>query len=232
MELNAGGTQTVLVSSTGTVSIVGQLATGVTGNRLVINPAGATQPEIRFLPGTGTNPARMYVDGSMYAGEATIVTVSGADGTNTAQCQVVHAATDYRVHIINPTTGLAGGGYLFAKPAELEVGYNDSSANLNRFKFSAASTQFAEKWSFSGGEAGLLMRSVSLSGGSSYTVNWTFTMVTVPRVVFTADNPLPDRLAFHMRNPTTASFSFRSSESSLSTPTQFTVQLNMWAWRM
>ncbi|MFI7705520.1 hypothetical protein [Nonomuraea sp. NPDC049480] len=229
---NAGGTQTVLISSTGTVSIVGQLATGLTGNRLVINPTGATQPEIRFLPGTGTNPARMYVDGSMYAGEATIVTVSGVDGTGTAQCQVVHAATDYRVHIVNPTTGLAGGGYLFAKPAELEVGYNDSSANLNRFKFSAASTQFAGKWSFSGGEAGLLMRSVSLSGGSSYTVNWTFTMVTVPRVVFTADNPLPDRLSFHMRNPTTTNFSLRSSESSLGSPPVFTVQLNMRAWRM
>ncbi|GGO63219.1 hypothetical protein [Nonomuraea cavernae] len=229
---DAGGTQTVLVSSSGAVSIVGQLATGLIGNRLVINPTGATQPEIRFLPGTGTNPARMYVDGSMYAGEATIVTVSGVNGANTAQCRVIHAATDYRIAIVNPTTGLAGGGYLFAKPAELEVGYNDVSANLQRFKFSAASTEFAGKWSFSGSEAGLLMRSVSLSGGASYAVNWTFTMVTVPRVVFTADNPIPDRLAFHMRTPTTTNFSLRSSESSLGAPTVFTVQLNMWAWRM
>lgn len=229
---NGDGVQTVLLSSTGAVSIVGQLATGLTGNRLVINPTGATQPEIRFLPGTGTNPARMYVDGSLYPGEATIVTVSGVNGANTAQARVVHAATDYRIAIVNPTSGLAGGGYLFAKPTELEVGYNDASANLNRFKFNATSTEFAGKWSFSGSEAGLLMRSVSLSGGSSYTVNWTFTMVTVPRVVFTADNPIPDRLAFHMRNPTTANFSLRSSESSLGSPPVFTVQLNFWAWRM
>ncbi|GAA1769884.1 fibronectin type III domain-containing protein [Nonomuraea bangladeshensis] len=229
---DAGGVQTVDVSSSGAVSIVGQLATGLTGNRLVINPTGATQPEIRFLPGTGTNPARMYVDGSLYPGEATIVTVSGVSGSGTAQARVVHAATDYRIAIVNPTSGLAGGGYLFAKPAELEVGYNDASANLQRFKFNAASTEFAGKWSFSGSEAGLLMRSVSLSGGASYSVFWTFTMVTIPRVVFTADNPIPDRLSFHMRNPTTGQFTLRSSESSLGTPTQFTVQLNFWAWRM
>lgn len=229
---DAGGTQTVLVSSTGSVSIVGQLATGLTGNRIVINPTGATQPEIRFLPGTGTNPARMYVDGSLYAGEATIVTVSGVNGANTAQCRVVHAATDYRVHIVNPTSGLAGGGYLFLKPNELEVGYNDIGANLNRFKFSAASTEFAGKWSFTGNEAGLIMRAVSLTGASSYLVNWTFTMATVPRVVFTADNPTPERLSFCMRNPTTTNFTLRSSESGLATPTVFTILLNMWAWRM
>ncbi|QFY09648.1 hypothetical protein GBF35_26000 [Nonomuraea phyllanthi] len=226
------GVQTVLVSSAGAVSIVGQLATGLTGNRLVINPTGASQPEIRFLPGTGTNPARMYVDGSMYPGEATVVTVSGVSGSGTAQARVVHAATDYRVHIVNPTTGLAGGGYLFAKPNELEVGYNDASANLNRFKFGAASTQFAGKWSFEGSEAGLLMRSVSLSGGQNYNVFWTFTMATVPRVVFTADNPVPDRLSFHMRNPTTTQFTLRSNESSATSPPFFTVQLNLWAWRM
>lgn len=229
---DSDGTQTVLISSTGTVSIVGQLATGVTGNRLVINPTGATQPEIRFLPGTGTNYARLYVDGSLYPGEATIVTVSGTNGANTAQCQVIHSATDYRVHIRDPQNGLAGGGYMFLKPTELEVGYNDIGANLNRFKFSAASTEFAGKWSSVGAEAGIIVRAVNLSGASSYLVNWTSVMASVPYVVFTANNPIPERLSFNMRNPNTGNFTLRSSESGLATPPSFSVLLYMWAWRM
>ncbi|MEU1883438.1 fibronectin type III domain-containing protein [Streptosporangium sp. NPDC020072] len=225
---NASSVQTVSVSAaTGAVAIIGQLSTGTVGRRIVVNPAGSADPEIRWYPGSGTNYARIYADT-----DGAIVHVSGLSPDTTRRSQVIQRGDEWRAQIYDPATGLAGGGYMFAKPDELEVGYNDASANLHRFRFTSAAAEFKGKWTFTGSEAGLIMRTVSLSGGSAYNVLWTFTMLTVPRVVFTADNPIPDRLAFHMRTPTTTQFTLRSSESSLGTPTAFTVQLNLWAWRM
>ncbi|MEV4807230.1 hypothetical protein AB0K18_45150 [Nonomuraea sp. NPDC049421] len=71
VKLNGGGleaydassVQTVAVSSaSGAVSIVGQLATGVVGRRIIVNPSGSADPEIRFMPGSGSTYARIYAD--------------------------------------------------------------------------------------------------------------------------------------------------------------------------
>ncbi|RAJ70286.1 hypothetical protein K378_01451 [Streptomyces sp. Amel2xB2] len=55
---NAGGTRTFLAdAATGNVSIVGELSSGVSGRRLVVNPASTLVPQIRFYPTTGTDYA-------------------------------------------------------------------------------------------------------------------------------------------------------------------------------
>ncbi|SPL89476.1 unnamed protein product [[Actinomadura] parvosata subsp. kistnae] len=236
VELNADGlqaynnssVQTVSVSSaSGAVSIVGQLATGVSGRRIIVNPAGAADPEIRFMPGTGTNSARIWTDT-----DAAIRLNSGNSPDGTRRSEVIQRGDEWRMHMVQTADGLAGGGYMFAQPDELEVGYNDIGGNLNRFRFSAASTGFIGKWSYSTSGAGLIMRAVSLSGGSAYNVTWGGPiMQTTPRAVFTPDNPIPDRLHFYLRNPSTSGFELRSNESSLGTPTVFAVLLDIWAWR-
>ncbi|WP_433235550.1 hypothetical protein ACQPYK_25535 [Streptosporangium sp. CA-135522] len=221
---DAGGTQTVLVSSTGSVSIVGQLASGVTGNRLVINPTGATQPEIRFHPGAGTNYSRLYSDGSMYAGEATMVMSSGTNGPGTSRAQIVVSATDLRVHIFNPGTGTAGGGYMFAKPNELEMGYNDASANLNRFRFTSAAAQYAGKWTYSGTEAGLIMMSAVANTNTGYTFPFGVILQSTPFLVAMSDYNGDVRVS--VRNRTTSNFGVQVYAA---TNTSTTVMV--WAWR-
>ncbi|MEV4287345.1 fibronectin type III domain-containing protein [Nonomuraea bangladeshensis] len=60
---NSGGTQTVNISaSSGDVTIVGQFASGVSGRRIIVNPSGTTDPEIRFVPASGSvaDAFRMY----------------------------------------------------------------------------------------------------------------------------------------------------------------------------
>ncbi|MEV4749083.1 fibronectin type III domain-containing protein [Streptosporangium sp. NPDC049248] len=221
---DAGGTQTVLISSTGSVSIVGQLSSGTTGNRLVINPVGATQPEIRFHPGTGTNYSRLYSDGSMYAGEATMVMSSGTNGAGTSRSQIVVSATDLRVHIFDPTSGLAGGGYLFAKPAELEVGYNDASANLHRFRFTSAAAQYAGKWSYSGSGAGLIMLSATINTNTGYTYPFGVTLLSTPFIVAMSDYNGDNRAT--VRNRTTTNFGVQVYAA-----TTVSTTLMVWAWR-
>ncbi|MGW4639543.1 hypothetical protein ACWEN6_13495 [Sphaerisporangium sp. NPDC004334] len=225
--VNGSGVQTVSVdAATGAVSIIGSLATGVTGNRIIVNPAGATQPEIRFMPGTGTNYSRMYSDGSMYPGEATMVTRSGVNGANTAQCQVIVAATDYRVNIVNPTSGLAAGGYLFAKPTELEVGYNDASANLVRWRFTSASAQLAGKVSWSGSTPALLMMSFTANTGSGYVVAWGQVLASVPFIVATSDYDGSNNTS--IRNRTTSNFGLGVTAG----VNGVAVTVSIWAWRM
>ncbi|MFD9949679.1 hypothetical protein ACFWYW_55665 [Nonomuraea sp. NPDC059023] len=57
---NGSGQQTVsIASATGNVSVVGELATAFSGERIVINPLGASDPTIRFYPDTGTNYAEL-----------------------------------------------------------------------------------------------------------------------------------------------------------------------------
>lgn len=52
---NAAGTRTFFAdATTGDIEIVGQLASGTSGRRLVVNPTDATKPEIRFYPSTGS----------------------------------------------------------------------------------------------------------------------------------------------------------------------------------
>lgn len=61
---NSSGQQTVSISSaTGDATMVGQFSTGFSGRRIVINPPGATDPEIRLYPASGllSDAFRVYL---------------------------------------------------------------------------------------------------------------------------------------------------------------------------
>jgi hypothetical protein len=77
---NSGGQQTVDIdSATGSVAIMGQLSSGFSGSRIVINPSGGTSQTIRFYPSTGTNYAQIVSEGT-YSGDPT-GTISLQSGT-------------------------------------------------------------------------------------------------------------------------------------------------------
>jgi hypothetical protein len=77
---NGSGQQTVDIdSATGSVAIMGQLSSGFSGSRIVINPSGGTSQTIRFYPSTGTNYAQIVSEGT-YSGDPT-GTISLQSGT-------------------------------------------------------------------------------------------------------------------------------------------------------
>ncbi|MFI6909645.1 hypothetical protein ACIBKY_50880 [Nonomuraea sp. NPDC050394] len=234
---NGSGVQTVLVSSaSGAVSIVGQLATGLTGRRIIINPAGAADPEIRFMPGSGTNHARIWTDSN-----AAIRLYSGTSPDGTRRSEVIQKGDEWRMHMVQTSDGLAGGGYMFAQPDRLEVGYNDIAGRLNRWLFNNGGGSATGYTSFRGtftyeAQAGLVMFMRSLpeigqSAASTYFVNFNVTLQSTPRVVITPDNPIPERLSFNIRNPVSTGFTLRSNESGIGSPPNFSVALHVWAWR-
>ncbi|MFG2076985.1 hypothetical protein [Nonomuraea maritima] len=229
---NASSVQTVSISSTsGAVSIVGQLATGVTGRRIIVNPAGAADPEIRFMPGTGTNYARIWTDA-----EAAIRLYSGTSTDGTRRSEVIQRGDEWRMHMVQTADGLAGGGYMFAQPNQLEVGYNDTAGRLNRWLFNNGGAGSATGYTAFRGTfnyesaAGLVMFSRNLTtAAASHFVSFIVTLQSAPRVLITADNPIPARLVLHVTSPSTTGFTLRSHETS--TPTNFTTLLYVWAWR-
>ncbi|WP_433444545.1 hypothetical protein [Nonomuraea sp. CA-141351] len=240
VELNGSGlaaydafsVQTVAISSaSGAVSIVGQLATGILGRRIVVNPAGAADPEIRFYPGAGVNYARIWTDT-----DAAIRLYSGNSPDGTRRSEVIQRGDEWRMHMVQTADGLAGGGYMFAQPGQLEVGYNDIAGRLNRWQFNNGGagsttgyTAFRGTFNYEAA-AGLVMFARNLTTpAASHFVSWLVTLQSNPRVVITADNPNPARLVFHVNSPGTTGFTLRSHETS--TPTNFTTLLYVWAWR-
>ncbi|MEU8195224.1 hypothetical protein AB0C10_15735 [Microbispora amethystogenes] len=225
---DAGGNQTVLISSSGTVSIIGQLATGVTGRRIIVNPTGSTDPEIRFMPGTGTNYARIYADT-----DGAIVHISGLNTAGTRRSRVIQRGDEWRMNIYDPSSGAAGGGYMFAQPGQLEVGYNDAAAHLNRFRFSSAAAEFAGTWTYDGIEAGLLMFQLSLNVGSGYSFSWgSSSLLSVPRVttgVIYNSRTSTSILSVILSNVTASGFGIGVNSTNVASGTA--VLVGVWAWR-
>ncbi|MFC7582420.1 hypothetical protein ACFQYP_00420 [Nonomuraea antimicrobica] len=78
---NSAGTRTVSLSSTGSVDFLGELRSGDSGRRLVVNPRGAVDPEIRFYADNGGSYVRMYgAPTGTSEPELVIVGAAGANG--------------------------------------------------------------------------------------------------------------------------------------------------------
>ncbi|MDF5756666.1 fibronectin type III domain-containing protein [Spongiactinospora sp. TRM90649] len=230
---DGGGMQTVSISSaSGAVTIIGQLATGTIGRRIVVNPAGAADPEVRFYPGSGVNYARIWTDT-----DAAIRLYSGTSPDGTRRSEVIQRGDEWRMHMVQSSDGLAGGGYMFAQPERLEVGYNDIGGRLNRWLFAKGSelssgtgyTQFRGTFHYDTG-AGLAMFARNLTTpASSHFVAFNVTLQSTPRLVITADNPSPSNLIFHVASPSTTGFTLRSHLTGGGTT--FITLLYCWIWR-
>ncbi len=221
---NGSGVQTAsIVASSGAVSIIGQLATGTTGDRIVINPTGASSPEIRFYATSGSNYARIYCSNAL-------IGLDSANASGTSQTQFKVSDTEFRAHIWNPSSGLAGGGYIFGQPSQLEVGYNDASANLSRFRFTSAYTEHVGKWSYQSGGAGLIMAVWTVTIGTRSTVSWAFTMASTPRVAVgvSFNSTTGGNIWAVQSNITTSSYGIGVHAT---TDTGSAI-LALWAWRM
>ncbi|TMR97526.1 fibronectin type III domain-containing protein [Nonomuraea basaltis] len=224
---DASSVQTVAVSSaTGAVSIVGQLATGATGRRIIVNPAGSTDPEVRFMPGTGTNFARIYCDT-----DGAIVSVSGLNAGNNRRSVTWLRGDEYRMQIFDVTSSpnLGAGGYMFAKPAELEIGYNDPTPALNRFRFTQAAAEYRGMWTHSGAEAGLIMKSVTITIGTSLgTIAWSAPVMTsIPFAVVSLHYAGSGVVTTYMTARSTSGFTIRCDSSGAAG----SATAMIWAWR-
>ncbi|MFI7126987.1 hypothetical protein ACIBQ1_14935 [Nonomuraea sp. NPDC050153] len=133
------------------------------------------------------------------------------------------------MQLFDATSGLGSGGYLFADKNELEVGYNDPTPALNRFRFTAAAAEYKGMWTHSGAEAGLIMKTVTITIGTSLgTVQWSApVMSSVPFAVMSLHYAGPGVVTTYMTARSTSGFTIRCDSSGASG----SATAMIWAWR-
>lgn len=111
---DSGGNQTVnIASADGSVAIIGQLSSGTSGRRVIINPTSTFLPEIRFYASSGTNYG--FINGFSPGGTPTAVFLGLNSGQYTASGTTVNhriymADTLMTVEIIKSSTQTQWGG--------------------------------------------------------------------------------------------------------------------------
>lgn len=139
---NAGGTRTLHAdAATGNVDMIGQLSSGTTGRRIVVNPEGTSDVEIRFYPSTGSEYAVLASwDRSGLPGTDAAVLLQTSENVS------VHPEGVYSVVTLDTAIATFGrytyvdadslfyaqGGFVRAADDELALGYFDKLGTNDR----------------------------------------------------------------------------------------------------
>ena len=250
---NSAGTQTVnIASADGSVSIVGQLVSGISGKRLEINPTATLLPEIRFFANNGTDygyinasssgsDVNLGMNSSQFDdGGGTQVTARTFLSTATAELAVVRADNQNRyggyvwagVGALFAGFNRAGveGGHLYADGSQGRFGYDDGTAAANYLAFTnSGSAAYIGTWqSFNtpGTHDGLWAGNLSDSGAvTSYTIGYGVTMATAfyPSFQWRDDAA---RSPYMDATPSTTSFTVK-----VATATNAGFGIHWWSWR-
>lgn len=251
---NSAGTQTVNISaSDGSVSIIGQLASGTSGKRMEINPTSTRLPEIRFFPSAGSNygyingfdngtDVLVGVNSSSFTSGATQVHTRAYMTNGTARLEIVRDSDEatyggYAWADINGfTAGYnrtgANGGKFFADSIRAQVGYMDGTTNQSYFEFlSDGFARYIGEWNYyTVPECGLIMANLSYVGTlgtAGATVTFGATFASTPRVVATIDNfPSGYGCGINVYNTSAVGFDFIGTKDS-----NGNFVLNYWSWR-
>lgn len=180
---DGAGTQTVSVNaSDGSVDIVGQFLSGVTGSRVVMNPEGATSPEIRFYPTTGANYARIYsIPKADEPSEVELYIQAGVNAEGTAR-GLVSVRSGVTALQIFDSTGNNNGAYFWASESALQMGFAIGSTfygvqTLNNVGFWTNDG----KWKHSGVQPGVLVGKIEVTGNvGGFTQNFGPTFISAP----------------------------------------------------
>lgn len=235
---NSSGTRTFQASSAGTVSLIGELKTGASGERIVINPTASSIPEMRFYAATGTE-----------YGE--IKAVTGFD--NLVRLEMggswkffPGSASDLRGHITIGTgfvkmetqdpNEVTLGGYVEARNTQAEIGWFDaglpndgSSINM----LSDGKIRFTGEISYWGDSTdAILSGRVDWSGVAnvgSLSCNYGATLATAPIVVANVfdDTSAGSGIGCNIRTITTSGFTAHFTKLANGT----SGSVFFWAWR-
>ncbi|GIH26078.1 hypothetical protein Aph01nite_43880 [Acrocarpospora phusangensis] len=194
---NSSGAETVNIeSANGNATIQGEVRSAVSGKRMVINPLGAPDSEVRFYPTTGSNYSFVNADDS---GNHTSIRVkssttnAGPSGSNRAGELFLHPLL----------TELANGGGGATNPAELRM-LPDGGISVNGFlNNDYSNAAFAVGSPIVSGTSGTIAYGITFTG-----TNPTMRVIATPQ----AGNGVP----FSVNNPTTTGFSWLNGGPSFS----------------
>lgn len=205
---SAAGTRTFFAdASSGDITIIGQLKSGTSGQRLEINPTATFLPEIRFYPNNGDdygfiNAVSSGTDANLGMNSSPYDDGAGTDvvsrlylNTLNAQLAVIRADTQVRHggHVqASASSFVAGyvkngvdGGIMIADGTLGKFGYDDGTdANDNHWRHTSSVTRHIGRWrDFVSADSneGLFTGSVvATSGATSFSATYGPTMLTQP----------------------------------------------------
>lgn len=226
--------RTFRASSTGIVTIVGELKSGVSGKRVEINPGSTGLPEIRLYPGSGSNFGFLNA-----IGDGSSVSVGLNSGTftvaSTTASNRLYMGDDFcKLQVIRASNQDTFGGYLSLRQSEAKLGRDTGSNNDSNITFSDdGKIRFIGEIDYwNSGQNAILAGNVSWSNGpfSAVIVSYATTLDSAPRAIA------------QMNDTVSGGSGIATSVHSLST-TGFTAALNpgssgadgslhWWAWRL
>ncbi|MGC5562809.1 fibronectin type III domain-containing protein [Streptomyces sp. FR-108] len=126
---SSGGTKTVdIKSSDGSVAIIGQLTSGTSGKRLVVNATNTLLPEIRFYPDSGTDFG--YINAvSAASGTVSQLGMNSSfysDSGVSKYCRTYLTDGGARMEVLNASQA-ASGGYVYASNSSFRAGIAQGS---------------------------------------------------------------------------------------------------------
>ncbi len=152
------------------------IRTASTGQRLELAPPGATYPEMRLYPGSGSNYTVLQTRDDINSGEATLVITSSQNAAATYRAQLQMGATLTRINVKNETASSSKGGLLDVASTYARFGYNDGSASTESFIHLDGSGRYyirGKFWDFTALSAyeAVMAGSVSIPGAGG-SPNW------------------------------------------------------------
>ncbi|GAA0403138.1 hypothetical protein GCM10009530_63910 [Microbispora corallina] len=105
------------------------IRTASSGQRLELAPPGATYPELRFYPDSGTNYTVLRGQSDISSGEATLVITTSQNAAGTYRARLQMGATLTRINVMDPTATSSKGGLLEIANDHAQFGYNDGSSS-------------------------------------------------------------------------------------------------------
>jgi hypothetical protein len=127
---NSAGTRTFFgEAATGNVTLTGEINSGVSGNRIIINPGAAGLPTIRFYANTGSNFA--FINGSS-GGSDVNIGINSAQYTNGSDTLTdrlfITAGSGTYLHVIDAVTQGTKGGQvgITANSVDIEYAYGST----------------------------------------------------------------------------------------------------------
>ncbi|MER6171371.1 fibronectin type III domain-containing protein [Streptosporangium sp. NPDC001681] len=147
------------------------IRTAATGRRLELAPPGATYPQMRFHPASGSNYTRLQTRNDLFPGEATFEITSGTNSGGTAASQTTIAAGYMQMQVRDAALDGDNGGLMELTESYALYGYMHNASDEQYFWFdSSGRTRHVGKWwdyAALGPTAGVLAGSKTTSPASS-----------------------------------------------------------------
>lgn len=129
---NAAGDYTFIVDAlTGSVDITGTLRSGLVGQRVIVNPPGAPNPEISFYPTSGSNHA--FINSVDYFDSVSIGLNSGPSVFTAGRQTTMILSPDSATLQYNTTANSKRGGYILLFENDMYLGCRDDTTGLDAY---------------------------------------------------------------------------------------------------